>query len=72
MPKVVAIAAELNEPSLPRRHQQDEKPGDYSRTLVGDASDTSPYRDEARTIGISTSAYIRNMRALILHLQAAR
>jgi len=38
--------------------------GDFSRTLVGDASDTSPYRDE-EIEGISTTAYIRNMSVLI-------
>jgi hypothetical protein len=66
--------APLNSTSHPYRAdaEENEKPGDYARTLVGDASDTSPYRDDARTIGISTSAYIRNMRALILHLQTAR
>jgi hypothetical protein len=39
-------------------------PGDYSETMVGDASDTSPYRDE-KIEGISTTAYIRSMGVLI-------
>jgi PelA/Pel-15E family pectate lyase len=39
-------------------------PGDFSRTNVGDESDTSPYRAEG-VKGISTSLYIRNMAELI-------
>lgn len=39
-------------------------PGDFSQTYVGDASDTSPYPDEA-LYGISTTVYIENMGALI-------
>ena len=39
-------------------------PGDFSRTHVGDAADTSPYPDE-RISGISTAVYIRNMGVLI-------
>ncbi|RPJ69165.1 MAG: pectate lyase [Acidobacteria bacterium] len=39
-------------------------PGDFSQTMVGDASDTSPYRD-GEIKGISTTAYIRNMSILI-------
>jgi PelA/Pel-15E family pectate lyase len=42
-------------------------PGDFSRTNVGDDSDTSPYRGE-RVPGISTSAFIRNMSDLIRFL----
>jgi hypothetical protein len=42
-------------------------PGDFSRTMVGDDSDTSPYRAE-HLIGISTAAYIRNMGELIRYL----
>ena len=39
-------------------------PGDFSETMVGDETDTSPYRDD-KIQGISTSAYIRNMSVLI-------
>jgi PelA/Pel-15E family pectate lyase len=39
-------------------------PGDFSRTHVGDATDTSPFPD-ATVTGISTSAYIRHMCVLI-------
>ena len=46
-------------------------PGDFSRTYVGDESDTSPYPDE-KLMGISVDAYIRNMSVLIKHLDAAR
>jgi PelA/Pel-15E family pectate lyase len=40
-------------------------PGDYSSTLVGDASDTSPYVTDNPKIGISTGAFIQNMSALM-------
>jgi len=39
-------------------------PGDFSRTHVGDETDTSPYPDDS-IVGISTQAYIRHMRVLI-------
>jgi hypothetical protein len=39
-------------------------PGDFSRTHVGDETDTSPFPDPSLT-GISTQAYIRHMRVLI-------
>jgi PelA/Pel-15E family pectate lyase len=39
-------------------------PGDFSRTNVGDESDTSPYRAEG-VIGVSTTLYMRNMGELI-------
>ncbi|MCL4811937.1 MAG: pectate lyase, partial [Vicinamibacteraceae bacterium] len=38
-------------------------PGDFAQTLVGDDTDTSPFRDET-LVGISTPAFIRNMGAL--------
>jgi PelA/Pel-15E family pectate lyase len=40
-------------------------PGDYSRTQVGDATDTSPYTSPDAVTGISTSGYMRNMATLI-------
>jgi len=43
-------------------------PGDFSRTQVGDDSDTSPYRAQG-VIGISPSVYIRNMSELIRYLE---
>jgi len=45
-------------------------PGDYSRTHVGDETDTSPYPDPKLT-GISVEAYVRNMSVLIRQLDAA-
>jgi hypothetical protein len=46
-------------------------PGDFSRTVVGDETDTSPFPD-SKLVGISTAAYIRNMSALILALEKSR
>jgi PelA/Pel-15E family pectate lyase len=46
------------------------QPGDFSRTHVGDSSDTSPYPDPS-LMGISVEAYVRNMGALI-HALAGR
>ena len=46
-------------------------PGDFSRTLVGDETDTSPYRAE-HLLGISTSVYIRNMSDLIRSLDEGK
>jgi hypothetical protein len=46
-------------------------PGDFSRTHVGDVTDTSPFRDES-VRGISTAAFIRNMSVLIRHLEGLR
>jgi hypothetical protein len=43
-------------------------PGDFSRTAVGDDTDTSPYPDRALA-GISTGAFVRNMGTLILALE---
>lgn len=48
--------------------QKTPAPGDFSRTVVGDETDTSPYPDP-KLVGISTAAYIRNMSALILALE---
>ncbi len=47
-------------------------PGDFSRTQVGDDSDTSPYRDDKPVTGISTAAYVRNMATLIEFLDKAK
>ncbi len=47
-------------------------PGDFSRTQVGDDSDTSPYRAGPDVVGISTGTYIRNMADLIRWLDARR
>jgi hypothetical protein len=43
-------------------------PRDFSRTQVGDETDTSPYANPDRVMGISTSTYIRNMNVLIRFL----
>ncbi len=40
--------------------------GDFSQTLVGDASDTSPHTTDHPVIGISTGTFIQNMSALLL------
>jgi hypothetical protein len=45
-------------------------PGDFATTHVGDASDTSPYTDTAKTTAISTQEYLRNMNILIRSLAA--
>jgi PelA/Pel-15E family pectate lyase len=42
-------------------------PGSFSQSHVGDASDTSPFPDDA-LMGISTGAFVRNMSVLIRHL----
>jgi hypothetical protein len=42
----------------------------YSQTLVGDETDTPPYRDESDQEYISTETYIENMRLLINYLKA--
>ncbi|TGX56070.1 pectate lyase [Sphingomonas gei] len=44
-------------------------PGDYSRTKVGDATDTSPYETDHPVVGISTGTYIENMKVLIAALR---
>ncbi len=46
-------------------------PGDFSKTDVGDDTDTSPYRAE-HLLGIATGAYIRNMSDLIRYLDTLR
>ena len=46
--------------------------GDYSKTHVGDLSDTSPYPTDKPVTGISTGTYIQNMTALIDWLDQAR
>jgi len=45
-------------------------PGDYSQTLVGDASDTSPYTTDRPITGISTGTFIQNMSALLLSVDS--
>jgi hypothetical protein len=44
-------------------------PGDFSRTKVGDATDTSPYETDHPAVGISTGTYIENMKVLIAALR---
>ncbi len=46
-------------------------PGDYSQTMVGDRSDTSPFTAANPEIGISTGAFIQNMTVLLLALEPA-
>ena len=46
-------------------------PGDFSRTHVGDDTDTSPFPDPQLT-GISIAAYVRNMSVLIRALDGSR
>ncbi len=45
-------------------------PGDFSRTHVGDETDTSPYPDD-KLMGISVAAYVRNMSVLIRQLESS-
>jgi PelA/Pel-15E family pectate lyase len=47
-------------------------PGDFSQTLVGDRSDTSPFVAENPVIGISLEAYIRNMNTLVAYVDGER
>jgi PelA/Pel-15E family pectate lyase len=47
-------------------------PGDFSRSQVGDESDTSPYRAAPDLVGISTTVYVRNMSDLIRFLDVRR
>ncbi len=64
---------ELGTTSHPYRGDGTREPagGDYSRTMVGDDSDTSPY-PAGHLPGISTQAYIRNMAEFIRYLDAKR
>lgn len=43
-------------------------PGDYSRTEVGDETDTSPYQTDDAVVGISTGRYIENMTVLLRYI----
>ncbi|MEZ6023132.1 MAG: pectate lyase [Hyphomonadaceae bacterium] len=45
-------------------------PGDFSQTLVGDITDTSPFTTNAPQVGISTAAFIQNMSALLLSVHS--
>jgi hypothetical protein len=45
---------------------------DYASTMVGDDTDTSPYRDLTDTEYISTPLYIQNMRALSQFINFAK
>lgn len=45
-------------------------PGDFSRTRVGDITDTSPYITDRPVIGISVESYIRNMNTLLRYVDA--
>ena len=47
-------------------------PGSFASTHVGDATDTSPFRDPDPKLGISTAAYIENMSLLIRWLDRHR
>lgn len=42
--------------------------GDYSRTEVGDETDTSPYTTDDPVVGISTGRYIENMTILLRYV----
>lgn len=44
-------------------------PGDFSRTLAGDESDTSPFPATHHVMGISLNAYLNNMETLIRYLE---
>lgn len=44
--------------------------GDFAQTLVGDASDTSPYITDRPVAGISTGTFIQNMSTLLLAIDS--
>ncbi len=44
--------------------------GDFSQTLVGDPTDTSPYTTDRPVTGISTGTFIQNMSALLLSVDS--
>ncbi len=48
---------------------KNEQTYEYSSTMVGDETDTSPYRDNSDQEYISTGEYIRNMKILISYLK---
>lgn len=43
---------------------------EYTKTFVGDETDTSPYRDPSDALYISTGDYVHNMRMLINYVEA--
>jgi hypothetical protein len=47
-------------------------PGDFSRTFVGDDTDTSPYPAPQPVMGISVGAYLKNMDSLVRFLEVQR
>jgi hypothetical protein len=47
-------------------------PGTFATTHVGDATDTSPFRDPSPKQGISTATYIENINVLIRWLDQRR
>ena len=69
-----AVISPLGSTSHPYRGDGSKEvaPGDFSSTQVGDESDTSPHRADTGIVGISTSAYIRNMSELIRFLDGRR
>ncbi len=44
-------------------------PGDFSQTLAGDASDTSPFRTNTPMVGISAATFVRNLAVLIQYVE---
>lgn len=52
--------------------QKQELTSKYASTLVGDETDTSPYRDNSDQLYISTGEYIRNMEMLIHYINSMK
>lgn len=82
--KIAKIRADLNEQgywptplratSHPYKGNGSKVPaaGDYSRTRVGDDTDTSPYVTDQPVSGIAISTYIKNMGEMIKYLESAK
>lgn len=50
--------------------QKKEQTNEFASTMVGDETDTSPFKDPSETLYISTGEYIKNMRLLISFLNS--
>ncbi len=63
--------AMISNPYIGDGEKQDQT-DEYVSTMVGDATDTSPYRDESDQEYISTREYIRNMKTLINYVESVK
>ncbi|NND05182.1 MAG: pectate lyase [Saprospiraceae bacterium] len=64
----LSIGAMISNPYIGEGQLQEPTDG-YATTNVGDATDTSPFRDESDQEYISTAVYIKNMRLLLDYLR---